>query len=430
MKKTLISVVFILLMLFSLAACGGNNSSDENNESNSGNATDPGTQTTVGSIELEAFLIKVQALPVMEEIASRFTEENPEITVRFVATPDAETALFARIAANDIPDIMNTYPAEVVYRTMMDEGLFVDLTGHAMLDNVFESTLALSEYNGKQFAFPAAMSAWGVFYRKDIFANHDLAIPTTYAEFIALAEALADTDITPIVFPDKSANVVGQMGERHIAIINNDSHGLFRRVADGEISLDSLPDVRVLGESLVQIREYGQRDQLGTDQDQAISDFITGRAAMFIGGTWNVTPMLEVDKDLDFAMFPFPNPLTDHTTLPVNIDTSYSVYAGSPNVDAAMKFLEFLARPDIAQMYADFEGSPPTIKSVVYNNEQLAPIADVINTGEIFLTPINFWPPGMRANWEQHLQQLFIDKNIDNFIQATENMVIEFYNNN
>lgn len=382
-------------------------------------------------IELECFLIKVQALKVEEEIAAKFKELHPNVTVRFVATPDAETALFARIAANEVPDIMNTYPAEVVYRKMMDDGLFVDLTDHEMMKNVNDATLKLSEYNGKQYALPEAMSSYGVFYNKDIFEKHGLQPAASYPELLELCQKLKDAGELPIVFYDKSAGGVGQMAERFMGILDNDSNALFAKVAAGETDLtEKQPEVRSLGEALLKIREFGQKDQLGTDQDQAIADFVAGRAAMFIGGTWNVATFLEANKDFNFAMFQFPNPMGTGESLPVNIDTSYSVYTGSKNVDMAVEFVAFHSRPEIAQMYADVEGSPNIIKGVTYNIEQLKPINDVIMKGEMFLTPINFWPPGMRSNWEQYLQQLFIDKDVDAFVQATQDMVVEFYNNN
>jgi raffinose/stachyose/melibiose transport system substrate-binding protein len=81
----------------------------------------------------------------------------------------------------------------------------------------------------------------------------------------------------------------------------------------------------------------------------------------------------------------------------------------------------------MAQRYADVEGSPNIIKGVQYNIEQLKPINDVIMSGDMFLTPINFWPPGMRSSWEQYLQQLFIDKDVDAFVASSENMIVEAY---
>ncbi len=379
-------------------------------------------------VELECFLIKVEALEVEEQIAAKFKEEYPNVTIRFVATPDAETALFARIAANDVPDIMNTYPAEVVYRKMMDDGLFVDLTGNDMFKTVPESTQKLSAYNGKQYALPLAMSSYGVFYNKDIFAKYGLTPSTDYQGFLDLCQKLKDAGVQPLEFYDKSAGGVGQMAERFTGILNNDSNALFQKVASGETDLTKEPEIRALAETLLKIREFGQKDQLGTDLDQVVADFIAGRTAMFIGGTWNVATILKANKDLNFAMFQFPNPMATGETLPVNIDTSYSVYTGAKDVDAAVAFVAFHARPEIAQMYADVEGSPNVIQGVQYNIEQLKPINDVIQKGEMFLTPVNFWPAGMRSNWEQYLQQLFIDKDVDAFVKATQDMVTEFYN--
>lgn len=425
MKRKIVSLLLALVLVLGLAACSGSAPAPATD----GGSTPSAPAAEGEKIELEVFLIKVQALAVEEAIAAKYTEENPNVTIRFVATPDAETALLARIAANDIPDIMNTYPAEVVYRNMMDDGLFVDLTDHEMLQNVNEFALDLAAYNGKHFALPMAMSSFGVFYNTEMFEKHNIAVPESYEQFIKVCQDLQAAGELPIVFYDKSAGGVGQMAERIMGILDNDSNALFQKVADGETDLvEKQPEVRALGESMLEIRTFGQEDQLGTDQDQAIADFVSGKAAMFIGGTWNVASFMETNPDFKFGMFPFGNPMGTGESLPVNIDTSLSVYTGSKHVDAAVDFVAFHSRPEIAQMYADVEGSPSVIKGVEYKIEPLMLLNQLIIEGKMFLTPINFWPPGMRANWEQYLQQLFIDKDVDAFVQSTQDMVIEFYN--
>lgn len=446
MKKLKSARVFLaVLLMLTMTACstGDTGSSSESNSENntesstaenSAKATEssktdsPDTPASTDSITLECFLIKIEALNVMEQIGKKFTEEYPNAIVNFVATADAQTAFFARVASNEVPDIMNTYPAEVVYRNMMEDGLFVDLTDHEMLNNVSEYTLALSEYKGRQYALPVAMNSYGVYYNKDIFEENGVTVPTNYEEFIQVCKTLQEKGVQPIVFGDKSAGGVGQQAERLTGILNNESNELFQRVANGETDLTVEPEIRAVAETMLEIRQYGQADQLGTDHDQAIADFVAEKAAMFISGTWVTAPMLEINKDLNFSMFQFFNPMGTGESVPVNIDTSYSVYTDAADVEMAVNFLEFNSRTEIAQLYADVEGSPNVIKGVQYNIEQLKNIDETIKTGDIFLTPINFWPSGMRSAWEPHLQQLFIDKDVDAFVQETQSLIEEFYN--
>ncbi|MCL2362169.1 MAG: extracellular solute-binding protein [Defluviitaleaceae bacterium] len=416
MKRKVIIAALVTVILLLLAACG-NGGSDSGNQ-----------DATAEPVELEFFLIKVQALGVHEEMQQLFNEEHPNVTVRFVATPDAETALFARVAAGDIPDMMNTFPAELIYRNMMDDGLFVDLTGHSMLGNIQPAVLDLAEHNGKLYALPIALSSYGVFYNQDLFAEHGLSVPTTYADFLAVAEAFVDTDVTPIVFFDRSAGPVGQMIERVMSILHNDSDTLFRDIVEGREDIWARNEVRALAETMLEIRQFGQLDQMGTDIDQAMAEFVSGRAAMMIGGTWHTTFFLDADPPFDYSMFQFPNPLGPQG-LPINLDTSHSIYVNASCVDSALAKLEFLSRTEIAQMYADVEGSPNIVNGVQFNTVPLREINDDMNNPSmnVFITPVNFWPPGMRARWQEYAQLLFMDRDVDGFIRNTEGMLHEFY---
>lgn len=380
------------------------------------------------TVELEFFLDNVRLVAAHERIADIYMEENPHIGINFVAPPDAEAALLARIATGDPPDIMNIYPAEVLYRSYMADGMFVDITDHPMLDRIPADILAISELNGRQYAIPIALSGYGVFYNKDIFAAHGFMPPTTYAEFIQLCRALQEAGELPLVFFDRSAGGVGQMTERFSGILDNDIHDTFGRIAAGDLSIWDVPEVRVLAETLLEIRQYGQMDQLGTDADQALSEFMSGNAAMMIGGTWYGATILETNPDMNFSMFPFPNPMGTVSKIPINIDTSWAISVEASSVDTALDFLNFMVRPDIIQMFANASASPIVVEGVDFPHKQLEVINNEINSGNIFRTPVIFWPPGMRANWQEIAQQLFIDHDIDKFITNTEIMIKQFYN--
>jgi len=438
MKKRIFALALCVAMIASLIACTAPTADApiENQPTTGGTqqttdataATDQAAASELDPIQLEFFLLKVQALGVHEEMAALFQQEHPHVTVQFVATPDAETAMFARIAAGDVPDMMNTFPSMLTYRLMMDDGLFVDLTDEPFMNRIPEDIKELSHHNGRQFSVPAAMSAYGVFYNRDIFAAHGLSVPETYEELLNVAQTLQDAGITPFAFYGRSAGTVGQLTERVIGILENDSDNFFRGVVEGRYDIRARPEVRIQAETILDIRNFSQPDVMAFDQDQAISEFATGRAAMIIGGTWFVTVMLEANPQFDFSIFPIPNPMGTFG-LPISIDTAWSIYSGATCVDTAVAKLEFLTRTEIAQMYADAEGSPNVIQGVQFNTVQLANINDKINDPNlnVFLTPVNFWPPGMRARWQEYTQLLLLDGDIDGFITNTETVLFEFY---
>jgi len=380
------------------------------------------------TVEIEFFLDNVQLLAAHERIAEIFHEENPHVRINFVAPPDAEAAMLARIAAGDPPDIMNIYPAEVLYRQFMADGLFVNLTGHPMMNAIPADVLAISELNGNQYSIPIALSGYGIFYNRDIFARHGLTPPTTYDELIQLARALQEAGELPFTFHDRAAGRVGQMVERMIGILDNNVHETFTQIAVGEKSIWDMSEMRMLAEIMLEVREFGQLDQLGTDVGQSLADFMNGDAAMMIGGTWFGATILEESPDMNFSMFPFPNPMGEPSVIPINIETAWAISVDASCVDTAKDFLYFMVRPDIIQLFANASASPIVVEGVNFPHEQLETMNDEINSGNIFRTPVIFWPPGMRAHWQVEAQQLFLDRDIDGFITRTEAMIMQFYN--
>ena len=390
----------------------------------------PAAAATDEPVTLEFFLLKLQALGVHEEMQELFQQENPHITVNFIATPDAETALFARIASGDIPDMMNTWPTMLTYRMMMDDGMFVELSGQPWFNRIPDHIQQLTQHNGRQYSVPVGMSAYGVFYNQDIFAEHNLSIPTTWEEFMAVAQTLQDAGITPIALYGGQPGPIGQMMERFVGIVepNNDSDTFFRNVVQGTEDIWARPDLRVVGEMMLDVRRFSQLDVMGFNQDQAQAEFITGRAAMIIGGTWFNTAFLAAAPDFGISVFPLPNPKGPFG-LPFSVDTAWSISTSAACVDSAIKKLEFLTRTEISQMYADVEGSPNVVEGVQFNNEMLKSINADMNDPNlnVFLTNVNHWPPGFRARWQEYGQLLLMDGDVDNFIRNTERMLHEFY---
>ena len=126
MKFKKLSVVMAALLAASslLAACGGKNETQSTPEAESTEATeqesaeaeseDAGQEDAAsgGEVTLELLLTKSEIVSIMEEIAAKFCEENPGVKIDVTSTGDGATVVRTRAASNELPDIMNTYPAE------------------------------------------------------------------------------------------------------------------------------------------------------------------------------------------------------------------------------------------------------------------------------------------------------------------------------
>lgn len=382
----------------------------------------------VKPVELEYFSHKSETVPVMEAIVKKFEAENPGIKIKIVAPPESRTVMLTRISTNEMPDILNSYPAEVLYKTMFDDGLLLDLTGQEFLKNVNEGTIKIASHKGKVFALPMTQSSYGIYYRKDIFAKLGLKAPATYAELIEAAKKIQASGVVPFSFANKDLGNIAQRFERLVGVINNDIDGEFRKIASGSLKASDSPSLKAFSKMTLEITKYGLADSLGVDHQASIADFVNGKAAMLISGTWALGTMKSLDPNIDTEMIPFPNPTGGKTNVPINIDTSFSVSAACKDKDAALKFLAFLAKHEIAQMYCDAEGTPNMVKGVKYNVVQHARIAASMGSGDMFLTAVNLWPTGLREELRTPVQQLIMDGDEAAFLKAAGASIVQYYN--
>lgn len=434
-KKAFLSLVAMVLVLVMFSGCTPKASTTpEGTGDVQPTASTPPAQTTPEAsgekVELEFFSQKPEAVPVMEEIIQLFMNENPGVTITQTSTQDARTVLQTRISTNDIPDILNTFPAEEMYKIMFEEDMILELTGQEFLNNVNENTLAMSAYNGKNYALPMTLSSYGIYYRTDIFEQNNLSKPTTWDELMDVCEKLSAASITPFVFANKDLGNIGQRFERLVGVINNDINSEFQQIAKGELAVTDSPSLKAFADMLVAITSYGPADSLGVDTDSSFADYLNGKTAMMVSGTWGLGTMKAGNPEVaeNTELIPFPNPTGEKTNVPINIDTSFSISSTCEHPDVALKFLEFMARPEIAQIYADKEGTPNMIKGVNYNVPQHKYITTFMDSGDMFLTAVNFWPAGLREDLRNPAQILIMDGDKDAFIQACGPIIDQYYN--
>lgn len=427
MKKRIISLCIAGLMMgTALGGCGlvGPGAEEKAKEK------EAAEESASGKVELEFFNQKKEGEAAYNKIIEIFEAENPDIVIKQTAPSDAETVFFTRISTGDIPDIMSIYPCEPAYQAIMDEGVVVDMTGEEFLNRASDAALDYSKYNGKMYCMPFALSSYGFFCNLDMFEEAGLELPQTWEELIQCCDTFKEQGMdTPLIFADKDAGSLGQEGERIIGIIKNDIYKDTESVGLGSGSfLDEDKDwFRILAEATLQLREYAG-DTLAVGRDQATADFVNGKGAMYCTGTYGFTAIQQADPDMNVTMIPIPNPYPGGTqTLPINVDIAVGYSASTEHPEEAKKFIEFLTRPEVNQILADEEGTPTVIKDVEYNIKPLQDMKKQIETGDTFLTVLNFWPAGFRNEWSIYLQTLLTDKDIDAFLSETDRVCKQYY---
>lgn len=196
MKKftKLLALILAMLMLLSMAACGQTEAPSEETEAPVAGNEDPAGNEEPAKEKIiiwnnntnENQLKTLEAQ--MNEIAAEYGFEFEMVTVSF---NEMYTKLATAIDSGEAPDIMNTNFAGCAY--LYGNGMLTDLTDVVETigkDEFVASYIRNLTTDGSIWGIPDWCMHTSVWYRKDLFEEKGLEVPTTWEEFKAVAEAL------------------------------------------------------------------------------------------------------------------------------------------------------------------------------------------------------------------------------------------------
>jgi raffinose/stachyose/melibiose transport system substrate-binding protein len=303
------------------------------------------------------------------------------------------------------------------------EGYVMDLADFSALSRIKDNAREYCKVDGKDYIIPISYNTMGILYNKDIFAKYGLSAPKDFAELLKVCETLKSNGVTPFLITGKGLEAPRQDFDVYLLtvpdwkILRDDA---VARKVDMNKSYGS--QIRQLGERIVRLLPYAQPDILGSERDQLLNDFATGKGAMHINGSWSIPPIQKANPSMNFSMSAFPAVSAAQTMINVYPgDFALCVSPKAKNATEAKSFIEFLTRPQNAQTYAEKDGSISCIKGIDYVAPQLKEQAAFIDAGKDTVYPSAYWNMGQLDGIATAVQQLYMDQNVDNFLKNVQN---------
>jgi len=139
-------------------------------------------------------------------VIEKFKEAHPEIDVKWnLFDHEGYKTSIRNFLTADAPDVAAWYAGNRM-APFVEAGLFEDVSdlwAEEGLDDAMASTASSMTIDGKKWGVPYTYYQWGIYYRKDIFAEKGLEVPTNWEQFLAVCAALKADDITPITIGTK-----------------------------------------------------------------------------------------------------------------------------------------------------------------------------------------------------------------------------------
>lgn len=345
----------------------------------------------------------------MNATLPKFSQKYPNIKVELsvVNTADQAKSIQTRLAAKDLdlyetasgftnaPQSYMKNVSDPGWLTQIKAGNFVDLSNQPFIKNYDPNALKdASSYNGGIYSLTTGRYAYsGVFYNKDIFQQNNLKVPTTWAEFTAVADALKAKGIAPMTAGGKDIWPIGAVADSGLLLSQYpDPKALVEGLWTGKIKFTD-PASETFFARGAQYLSYFEKGVNQIDYATAPGRFASGKAAMYPGGTWDAPTILQANPKMNLGYFPFPgsDDPSANKTLAGKYDVAWFVPT-SGNTDAALKFLNFFSEKENYQAYVNAVGILPVQPNVELTADYAKEILPYlpgfkVAFGEIMLAP-------------------------------------------
>ncbi len=391
--KRIVAGVMAAIMVMGLTACGEGGSGG-----NSGVKDGDKTVVTMTYWNSESTV-----RPLLDLIK----EKLPDVKVQFnfIANTAYGTTTRTKLLSGNGDDIIGF--SNDAIPPLARQGVLEDVT-----DLVKDFELEDGDYVDDKVYF-VPMSTWyeGIYYNKDIFAEHNIEVPTTYVEFLDVCAKLEKAGVKPFVIGAGTAstllkNFLGYAQAEYM--LEEEGKDFNQKFAKGEAKMaDCLTPYLEKWKEVV-TKGYINSTMLGIDENQAPDEFVTGVAAMWPSGTWIYNQIKQKNMNLNFGLMPYLGSTPENTSLVGTSGGGFCLNAKSKNKEAALRVMEVIASEEGQKALCEGNpGSASQRKGVEYElPEEYALVKKTIDEGRI-LCSWRYWEgSGVFAALSKSLQAI------------------------
>ena len=325
MKTTLKRIALFalaLVMLLSLAACGGSSSTEQGSGTQQGGTAQQGgaaqssgsTSASSGGQKVIRFMHRFPDEPYNSFIESKLHEyeaSHSDIKFEITAAQNQEykEKIKVVVGGSETPDIFFSWVGDFTER-FIRENLILDLKPYLDADPDWANSLIQSQIeqytnaDGMVYGIPFRLDCKLFFYNKDIFDAQGLTAPKTWDEMIDVCEKLQAAGITPISYGNQenwsSSHYIGTLNQ---IFVPDDV-----RAKDYEPTTGSFDDPRYVTalEYYQTLLQYMTPNPNGVKPDMSRTSFVMEQAAMYYAELIEIPYIKQDNAEMNFGMFNFP----------------------------------------------------------------------------------------------------------------------------
>ncbi len=337
-----------------LAACGSDDAATETTDGSASDTTDAMAETTdapAGDAGAVTF-------------GSNYSDEKPLAGMAAAIGASGLDVSINTVDHNSYQENFNTYiqqPDDVMawfagyrMRAFASKGVVGQISDvWANLDGMSEGFKSASTaLDGEQYFVPFYFYAWGVHYRKSLFADNGYDVPTNWDDFLALCAQMETDGITPLCAANDGR--WPQMGMFDMLNMRVNGYDFHVSLMGGNESWTD-PKVKEVFTKWEELLPYYQPDANGRPWQDSANALGANEAGMYLIGNFltsnfDAETQQDIIDDIDFFAFPEINAEHGQDAIEAPID-GFMMAASPKNPEGAKALLTALGSNDAIAAY-------------------------------------------------------------------------------
>ncbi|TIM20619.1 MAG: extracellular solute-binding protein [Mesorhizobium sp.] len=299
---------------------------------------------------------------IQQQVIDGFLKANPDVAAVEWDAQGPQTDSIQRVMtaklANQEMDLI-ACPAFYTNGAYVRRKLVMPITDKIkpFQDRIDAAALGAFTVNGQVYGVPiSTLSTSTIFYNVDLFQKLAIPVPPTYDDLKAAVPKFKTAGVIPLLHQGSNTVMWPMWYFETFSQASGDPVGKTQKNLEGTAKFTDAPDV----EGFKLIKQWVDdgilsKDSLSVDQDGMRAAFAAGKSAMYYGGTWEIPSLQSSVKDFKWGVFAFPK-MDGTPGAPGHgggADNGMCVASSIPpeKLDAAVKFIEYLTRPEVATLY-------------------------------------------------------------------------------
>lgn len=317
-----------------------------------------------------------------QEVADKFTEENPEVVIELTAREDLESVLSAAVNAGDYPDFVYLPQGREAGLTekLMLEGEIANITpllemevpneGVTVAEKLisgFTDTIVTDPYNNNSMYFaPAFYSPCGLWYNAALFEEKEWPLPQTWEDMWALGETAKSDKIDLFTYP-----AAGYFDTFVYAMINQLGGAMtFNEAMLYEDGAWTSMAITQMFEIIGKLADYmapttvenATQENFGMNQQLVLNN----KALFMPNGSWIVDETAELSRadGFEWGVMPLPAAVEGGVRYAFSFFDQMWIAQNGENRELALHFLSFLYSDAAAEIFINSAEGKPAVMPI------------------------------------------------------------------